>query len=81
MSARYVSKTYAALSTLPDYVLYRHGGLVFPAQCAKRHRHNIDSFHQARAGGKGRWRSFVSSSADFSAVAHKLRDVLPSFVS
>ena len=25
-------KTYGALSTLPDYPLYRHGGLVFPAR-------------------------------------------------
>jgi len=28
-----------SLSTLPDYVLYRHAGLVFPGKCTRRHRH------------------------------------------
>jgi len=30
---------FASLSTLPDYVLYRHAGLVFPGKCTRRHRH------------------------------------------
>ena len=30
---------FRTLSTLPDYVLYRHAGLVFPGKCTRRHRH------------------------------------------
>jgi hypothetical protein len=41
-----------ALSTLPDYVLYRHASLVFSANALSKHRHSIDSFHQPHAEAK-----------------------------
>ena len=44
--------SHKALCTLPDYVLYRHASLVFPANVLSTHRHSIDSFHQPRCRGK-----------------------------